>query len=165
MQKRISGFTIVELLIVIVVIAILAAISIVAYNGIQNRTNDTAIQNDLSAFGKVMEIYRVDNGVYPSLLTSVTGIKLSKNAYGSGDPSGGGRTGQYCRNSSTDSYVLLANSKSGKSFKVQNGVVSSTASTYGWGVCSMVGLSETNPVAENNAYDQSRTPQWAAWTN
>lgn len=36
------GFTIVELLIVIVVIAILAAISIVAYTGIQNRAKDTA---------------------------------------------------------------------------------------------------------------------------
>ena len=35
-----SGFTIVELLIVVVVIAILAAISIVAYAGIQNRANE-----------------------------------------------------------------------------------------------------------------------------
>ena len=42
-----TGFTIVELLIVIVIIGILAAITIVAYNGIQNRANDTVIKNDL----------------------------------------------------------------------------------------------------------------------
>lgn len=38
MKRNMSGFTIVELLIVIVVVAILAAISIVAYNGIQVRS-------------------------------------------------------------------------------------------------------------------------------
>lgn len=38
-----SGFTIVELLIVVVVIAILAAITVVAYTGIQNRTYDSGI--------------------------------------------------------------------------------------------------------------------------
>lgn len=43
-QTKSSGFTIVELLIVIVVIAILAAITIVAYNGIQDRANTTANQ-------------------------------------------------------------------------------------------------------------------------
>lgn len=37
MNSQPRGFTIVELLIVIVVIAILAAISIVTYNGIQQR--------------------------------------------------------------------------------------------------------------------------------
>ena len=41
MRKATSGFTIVELLIVIVVIAILASISVVAYNGIQQRSNNT----------------------------------------------------------------------------------------------------------------------------
>lgn len=38
------GFTIVELLIVIVVIAILAAITVVAYNGIQNRARASGAQ-------------------------------------------------------------------------------------------------------------------------
>lgn len=41
-KKDKSGFTIVELLIVVVVIAILAAITIVAYNGIQNRAKKSS---------------------------------------------------------------------------------------------------------------------------
>ena len=43
MKSPRSGFTIVELLIVIVVIAILAAITIVAFNGIQERARASAV--------------------------------------------------------------------------------------------------------------------------
>lgn len=64
-NKKHYGFTIVELLIVIVVIAILAAISIVAYTGIQNRANDAALQSDANAIKKSLELYYVDNGSYP----------------------------------------------------------------------------------------------------
>lgn len=53
MRKSISGFTIVELLIVIVVIAILAAISVVAYNGIQTRARDAARDTALSTLKKI----------------------------------------------------------------------------------------------------------------
>ena len=65
MKKTINGFTIVELLIVIVVIAILATISIVAYNGVQGRARDTKRQNDISSVVKLLELYRADNGSYP----------------------------------------------------------------------------------------------------
>lgn len=59
-----SGFTIVELLIVIVVISILATITFVAFNGIQARSRDTIRNNDLAQLSKAIKLYSVDNGNY-----------------------------------------------------------------------------------------------------
>ena len=64
-RRNSSGFTIVELLIVVVVIAILAAISIVAYTGIQNRANDSAAQSDITNFAKKIQLYYAEYGAYP----------------------------------------------------------------------------------------------------
>ncbi len=61
-MKSRSGFTIVELLIVIVVIAILAAISIVAYNGIQQRARDTQRKQDVATIVKGLGLYGADKG-------------------------------------------------------------------------------------------------------
>lgn len=60
------GFTIVELLIVIVVIGILAAITIVAYNGIQNRASDTRSQSDIKNVYTLIEKYAAETGAYPN---------------------------------------------------------------------------------------------------
>ena len=61
-----KGFTIVELLIAIVVIAILAAISIVAYNGIQVRGRDASRASDVNSIQKALSLYYVDEGKYPA---------------------------------------------------------------------------------------------------
>jgi len=66
---RSSGFTIVELLIIIVVIGILAAITIVGYNGIQSRAISTVVQNDVKSSAKQLEAYKVGTSsseVYPT---------------------------------------------------------------------------------------------------
>jgi general secretion pathway protein G len=57
-----AGFTIVELLIVIIVIAILATISIVAYNGVQERSRDSIRKQDLASLAKVTQLYAIDLG-------------------------------------------------------------------------------------------------------
>jgi prepilin-type N-terminal cleavage/methylation domain-containing protein len=61
---RQSGFTIVELLIVIVVIAILAAIVITAYNGTQTRAQSAKYQTDVVTLVKKAESYGNIQGSY-----------------------------------------------------------------------------------------------------
>ena len=65
MNKKAHGFTIVELLIVIVVIAILAAISIAAYTNIQQRAKNTAIINAASQSLNMIQAYIAEYGTYP----------------------------------------------------------------------------------------------------
>lgn len=60
------GFTIVELLIVIVVIAILAAITIVAYNGFINRAYYNRAHSELSSLAKAIQIFNIANERYPN---------------------------------------------------------------------------------------------------
>lgn len=62
-----KGFTIVELLIVIVIIAILAAITIVAYNGIQQRSQNTKSVTAATAWLKAMHMYKAENGSWPTI--------------------------------------------------------------------------------------------------
>ncbi len=80
-QER--GFTIVELLIVVVVIAILAAITIVSYNGITNRANASAAKSTAATVQKKVELYNSEVGRYP-----VTAAELSDTAKSYGIPSG-----------------------------------------------------------------------------
>lgn len=66
-KSRHQGFTIVELLIVIVVIAILASVSVVAYAGIQSRSRDSARISKIKDIAKALELYKIDNGRYPPI--------------------------------------------------------------------------------------------------
>ncbi len=78
-----AGFTIVELLIVIVVIAILAAISVVAYNGMQGRAEDVRRITDAKNIVKALELYKINNGNYPAVEYSgkggIQGWEVSSN--------------------------------------------------------------------------------------
>lgn len=60
-MKQTKGFTIVELLIVIVVIGILAAITIVAFNGVQDRARTSSSQATVSQFARKVSLWQVDN--------------------------------------------------------------------------------------------------------
>ena len=66
LKKRQSGFTIVELLIVIVVIGILAALVITTYGGIQSKARNSKRQVDLQSLQTQFEAFFSQNGFYPS---------------------------------------------------------------------------------------------------
>jgi prepilin-type N-terminal cleavage/methylation domain-containing protein len=61
-----KGFTIVELLIVIVVIGILAALVLNTFSGVQRRARDTERQTDINSLATQLEVYYNDNGKYPT---------------------------------------------------------------------------------------------------
>ncbi len=76
------AFTIVELLIVIVVIAILAAITIVAFNGIQQRARDQRMVSAASQVYKAISLYVTDTGSYPTGSISCVGTGYPVDAAG-----------------------------------------------------------------------------------
>lgn len=82
-----KGFTIVELLIVIVVIGILAAITIVSYNGITARANTNTAKSNASTFANKAEVYQADSGAntYPDAATDITGASAGSSYYISAD--------------------------------------------------------------------------------
>jgi type IV pilus assembly protein PilA len=84
---RSKGFSIVELLIVITVIIILAAITLVTYSSLQNSGYDTAVQSDLDNAAGLMESFRVSSSAaheFPRTKTpdlDSLNFTASKNAY------------------------------------------------------------------------------------
>lgn len=64
------GFTIVELLVVIVVIGILAAITIVSYTGISQKATNSSLQSDIYNGSQQLKLYQIDHGSYPTGLDS-----------------------------------------------------------------------------------------------
>lgn len=59
------GFTIVELLVVITVIAILSTVSVVSYRGVQKRAQQAAADTQVSQAEKRLAVFFVENGSYP----------------------------------------------------------------------------------------------------
>jgi len=67
LKQRQSGFTIVELLIVIVIIGILATLVIVTFSGVQQRARDSERKTDINAVAGQLEAAYAKTGTYPGL--------------------------------------------------------------------------------------------------
>lgn len=66
--SRATGFTIVELLIVVVIIAILAAITVVAFNGIQSRAQLSRLSSETNSITKKVELFNAEFSTYPTAI-------------------------------------------------------------------------------------------------
>ena len=102
-----KGFTIVELLIVIVVIGILAAIVIVAFNGIQDRARATQVTSVVNQYSKALATYVADKGSYPANTTGCLGESYASDQCWSGP--GGTQTENATLNNALRPYLNNVN--------------------------------------------------------
>jgi general secretion pathway protein G len=133
-----SGFTLVEILIVVVILGILAAIVIPQFTGASTEAKESALVSDLQSIRSQIELYKIQhNDILPgeilqtggsvttaSALTFVTALTSKTDQYGNVDPGGGNpatyRFGPYMQKLpenpfSTATGVVLANISEGPS--------------------------------------------------
>lgn len=158
-----KGFTIVELLIVVVVIAILAAITIVSYNGISLRASDSLLRSDIESATKQLLTGYTTSGAYPSTAASIkksdtTSFQYTANTSGFCITATSSRSGvsSYFVSSTITSIRSGACPRHFSALAPSNGGVTSTVtSTIPNGLGTYVSISDTETgfVFGNSYYD------------
>ena len=120
-RKLQTGFTLVELIIVVAIISILASIAIPAYNGYVETSKRSDAQASLMALAIAQEKYRASNPTYTTVITDLIGVSsASESGY----------------------YTLAVTAASGATF-------TATATPDGWtdsnGNCSPMSINQDGP--------------------
>ena len=173
---RTKAFSIVELLIVIVVIGILAAIVVVGYGAVIGNANNKSVQSDLIVISDAIKLKSLDDNGLPSggATSSNTGnsallpgisIKPSDKAY---DTTVSNLF--YCKGAigGVDEFAVVARSKSGKAFSYLSNKGIADFSGYTWStnnngvaVCTALGFSA--PFTWSYGYNPGPGYGWFAW--
>lgn len=95
-NKQAHGFTIVELLVVIIVIAILVTITTVSYIVVSDNANEQAAKTDAQTIATHLNKYKAKHGSYPATLSDLVDVPGTQAEF------------QYTRNLSTDTYCVTA---------------------------------------------------------
>ncbi len=73
LNREEKGFTLVELLIVVIILAVLSGIAIPSYMTLRNRARTSATENEMKNIATALELYHADNEVYPAELLLLQG--------------------------------------------------------------------------------------------
>ena len=142
---RSQAFTVIELLIVIVVIAILSAIFAVTYNGIQQRAKVNVAQADMRSVGQQAEVFRIQNKRNPLSAADFSEILKNAGVYDS-------------TRTESKSYAICADS-SGYSFVAWNPIIQGykngdTLYLYSYGGAQQIYELTNSSLSSNNQLDK-----------
>ena len=168
MKMRNKGFTIVELLIVIVVIGILAAIVIVAFNGVQNSAKNASLQSDMKGLAKNLEAYKAINGQYPAQSVpelEAANLKVTKSNYVETR-----NNLYYCRSTDTMHYAIGIDATNNTEYYLVDGtpILVPNGSVNGANTCTYLnttaGFPATGGGSAGHAWDpDTSTSTWRTW--
>lgn len=71
LKRKIGGFTLVELLVVIVILAVLAAIALPKFMDSSARSKESALKSDLKILRNAITLFKTDTGLYPLTLADL----------------------------------------------------------------------------------------------
>jgi len=155
-----KGFSIPEIIVVVVVIGILASIVIVSYNGAQQRAQDAAITSDLTNLSDQLEIYRTHSGAdrYPSTAVEIQslGAKFTQSAY---KTTGVSDNVIICLTGDYKTFTAIALSKSGNVLAVTKDGMSTypqAPATFGTTAC-------TSVYSMNPLFSGWQSGAWQGW--
>jgi prepilin-type N-terminal cleavage/methylation domain-containing protein len=165
-RQQQKGFTIVELLIVVVVIAILAAITIVSYNGIKVRAQNAATTQAIADTYKSVALFDAENGRFPLTTAELatTGIRINKTAF-----FGGTNTFVYCYLPDGSQAAFVAAGVGGSangalwSYSSNGGLKTMTSTEWGSSPAQRC-QSALGAVASSHS-GLTATNFWVSWTN
>lgn len=98
-----AGFTLVEIMVVVVVISLLAAIAVPSFRRIQRKAKTTAIANDFRVFGAAFDTYAQETGRWPAdtavgVFPAAMAQRINQTAWQRKTPMGGKYNWEYHRN-------------------------------------------------------------------
>lgn len=160
MNAKRQGFTIVELLIVVVIIAILARIVIASFSGIKQRALEAAVKSDFRSNALKVNTFLITNGSVPTYAQTQSNadasIKLSPAIY---------KNATYCAND-TDGAAFGAELTSGDKYYQQVGqqlVKDNTVDIMA--ICSKLSIVNSDGSAATAGYIVSATLVWTFCAN
>jgi prepilin-type N-terminal cleavage/methylation domain-containing protein len=112
-KNKLKGFTIVELLIVIIIIGVLAAITVVSFTGITAKANTASEQSAANAVIAKSLMYKAPNAQYPTKIGILTSLPSSDSAYLTGVTSSTSLTAAPATPYNTVSYILCGTKSGG----------------------------------------------------
>lgn len=139
-SKSQPGFTIVEILIVIIVIAILATITALSYSAITDNARKQTAKTDAQTLATQLNKYKADKGAYPADLTPLA------------TPSGVSSTFQYSYDATAGAYCITASVKGASAFVKSGSITAQEGGCPGHGVNGIDPITNlaTNPSAETD---------------
>ena len=158
-MKHKKGFTLVELMVVIIVIGILATITVVTFNGAQQRARTSALVSDMKQVSKQLEVYKATKGAATTYPTSLPGASITV-----------GTSASYIYNPSSDTTSYCVSAKS----LVDPTLVYSMSNTSDGPVAgsSLCATGATNVIASSDnppnedklkAFDGTSSTKWLAF--